>query len=114
MSDIQEVITTAPKVLSGAAEVKNSVTEISNKLDVAEEACQVIGNTDSAITPFIPLIDVATALISKIIDIYKQAKCNKKIIGALYSRVKLAECAIDTLQQRKKLHEKDFKSQRWY
>ncbi|GBB98569.1 hypothetical protein RclHR1_32650002, partial [Rhizophagus clarus] len=113
MSDKQKVIVAAPKVLSEAIEVTNTVVEI-KKLNIAKGSYQLIGNIVSAITPFISLIEVATALIIKIIDIYKQAEFNKKIIGLLYSRAKLVEYAINTLQQRKKLYEKDFKTQEWY
>src|SRR5688572_7106196 len=83
-------------------------------LNMAKETLQVVGAAADAITPFIPLIGAATSVINEIITIYQQAEYNKKIVSALYDRTKLAEFAVDTLQRRKKMHEKDFKNQEWY
>ncbi|GBB84099.1 hypothetical protein RclHR1_10730002 [Rhizophagus clarus] len=114
MPNLQDTLQAAPEILNGTIEVTKSVVELGSKLDVAKGALQVIGNAADSITPFIPLISVATTLISEVISIYQTAEYNKKIISALYDRTKLAEFAVDTLQRRKKYYEDNFKRQDWY
>src|SRR6266540_5083684 len=110
----KQSIATTPEILAGAVEVTKSVVAASEMLNIAKGTLQVVGAVADSITPFLPLIGAATTIISEIISIYQQAEYNRKIVSALYDRTKLAEFAIDTLQRRKKLHEKDFKDQEWY
>ncbi|CAG8505821.1 12566_t:CDS:2 [Funneliformis caledonium] len=114
MPEIQSAIAATPNALNGAVEIVNSVVTIGDALNIAKGTLQCIGTAADAITPFIPLIGAATTIISDIIIIYQQAAYNKKIVSALYDRTRYAELAIETLQRRKKLHEKDFRSQEWY
>jgi hypothetical protein len=107
-------LSAVPEVLNGAIEVTQNVVELGNKFDIAKGAIQIVGNVADSFAPFVPLIGAATAAISAVVSIYEQAECNKKIISALCDRTKLAECAVDTLQRRKKFYEKNFKRQEWY
>jgi hypothetical protein len=95
-------------------EITKSVVKLGNKLNTAKGALQKVGNAADSIIPFIPLIRTATSIINEVMSIYQQAEYNKKIIGALCDRTKLAEYAVDTLQRRKKFYENNFKRQEWY
>ncbi|UZO08194.1 uncharacterized protein OCT59_028456 [Rhizophagus irregularis] len=70
-----------------------------------EETIKTIRAAGEAISPYMPLIKVATDLVEKIIDIYKTAEYNKNICETLVGRVKLTENAIETLQRRKQRNE---------
>ncbi|CAB5342253.1 unnamed protein product [Rhizophagus irregularis] len=74
----------------------------------------VAGATGEAIVPYLPLIKVATDLISKIINIYETAEYNKNICETLVNRVKLTENAIDTLKRRKKKNEDKLRDDGYY
>ncbi|CAB4392279.1 unnamed protein product [Rhizophagus irregularis] len=114
MVNVHDTLSATPEILNGTIEVTKSVVELGSKLDIAKGALQVVGNAADSITPFIPLIGLATTIINEVISIYQQAEYNKKIISALYDRTKLAEYAVDTLQRRKKFYESNFKRQDWY
>ncbi|PKY60173.1 hypothetical protein RhiirA4_483570 [Rhizophagus irregularis] len=114
MVNVHDTLSATPEILNGTIEVTKSVVDLGSKLDIAKGALQVVGNAADSITPFIPLIGLATTIINEVISIYQQAEYNKKIISALYDRTKLAEYAVDTLQRRKKFYESNFKRQDWY
>ncbi len=99
---MKKTLTVTPECLGEAVE---TTTEIGIK---------VAGAAADALTPYLPLIGLATTFIGEIINIYQQAEYNKNIVSALYDRAKSAELAVDTLQRRKKLREKDLKNQEWY
>ncbi|EXX69763.1 uncharacterized protein OCT59_028463 [Rhizophagus irregularis] len=67
-----------------------------------------------AISPYLPLITVATGLISEIIDIYETAEYNRKICDVLVERMILANNAINTLQSRKQKNESKFRNEEYY
>jgi hypothetical protein len=79
-----------------------------------EITIKIAGATGEAIGPYIPLIKVATDLISKIIDIYETAEYNKNICETLVDRVKLTEHAIDTLKRRKQKNEDKLRDDEYY
>ncbi|RIA89380.1 kinase-like domain-containing protein [Glomus cerebriforme] len=67
-----------------------------------------------AITPFIPLIELAAAAIIEIMNIFQTSQYNKRICNSLLDRARLAEIAIDQLLRRRNENEKKFKNQLWY
>ncbi|RIA88669.1 kinase-like domain-containing protein [Glomus cerebriforme] len=83
--------------------VQTSVLGISIKMDEGD----VIG-------PYLPLIQTATNLITKIIETCEDAEYNKKICDALVDRVELTKFSIESLQRRKQKNEKKLRDEVFY
>ncbi|CAG8555841.1 5060_t:CDS:2 [Rhizophagus irregularis] len=101
--------------IKGTIEVTKGLNDIkSSNLTFAKEALQITVQAGEAITPFIPLIGLASTTIVEIVKIYQTSQYNKRICNSLLDRARLSEIAIDQLIRRRKENEKNFKSQIWY
>jgi serine/threonine protein kinase len=77
----------------------------------AKEFVSVVGD---AIGPYIPLIQTASSLITKIIEICEAAEYNQKICNALAERVGVTRASMELLKLRKQKNEKELRSQSYY
>ncbi|RIA96647.1 kinase-like domain-containing protein [Glomus cerebriforme] len=78
------------------------------------ETINTIRAAGEAISPYLPLIEIATELIKKIIDIYELAEYNRNICETLVNRVKLTENAISTLKRRQQKNEDKLRNDEYY
>ncbi|CAG8686631.1 2251_t:CDS:2, partial [Dentiscutata heterogama] len=82
--------------------------------DVANHTAGAIQTVGDAITPFIPLFNMVTSILNQMVQIYDNAKCNKKICAALLDRVEIAQTAVKSLQRKYQANEKNFRNQDYY
>ncbi|CAG8479503.1 20802_t:CDS:2 [Cetraspora pellucida] len=60
---------------------------------VAGQKISAVQTVGDAITPFVPLFDKVTNILTQMLSIYENAKCNEKICMALLDRVEIAQTA---------------------
>src|SRR5207244_8265027 len=68
----------------------------------------------AAISPYIPLIQAAVALIKAIIETCEAADYNKKICNALVERMVVTRASMELLQLRKQKNEKELRDEVYY
>ncbi|CAG8735526.1 8725_t:CDS:2 [Rhizophagus irregularis] len=73
-----------------------------------------VGIVGDAIGPYIPLIQTASSLITKIIEICEAAEYNKKVCNALAERVEITRVPMELLKVRKKKNEKELRNESYY
>ncbi|CAG8534909.1 20884_t:CDS:2 [Cetraspora pellucida] len=81
---------------------------------VAGQTLSAVQTVGDAITPFVPLFNMVTNILTQMLSIYENAKCNEKICLALLDRVEIAQTAVKSLQRKYQANEKNFRDQVYY
>ncbi|CAG8475916.1 4883_t:CDS:2 [Racocetra fulgida] len=81
---------------------------------VAGQTLSGVQTVGDAVTPFVPLFNMVTSILSQMLSIYENAKCNEKICLALLDRVEIAQTAVKSLQRKYQANEKNFRDQNYY
>ncbi|CAG8663791.1 2463_t:CDS:2, partial [Cetraspora pellucida] len=80
----------------------------------AGQTLSAVETVGDAITPFVPLFNMVTNILTQMLSIYDNAKCNEKICLALLDRVEIAQTAVKSLQRKYQANEKNFRDQVYY
>ncbi|CAG8467630.1 10220_t:CDS:2 [Diversispora eburnea] len=77
-----------------------------------------VGNAMSIVSdiiePFVPLFGTVEKVMESLYTIYENAKCNKKMCGALIDRIEVVEQATKSLQRKKQENAAKFRSEEYY
>ncbi|CAG8497225.1 1541_t:CDS:2 [Diversispora eburnea] len=70
--------------------------------------------TSIFIEPFVPLFDTFDKVLQNLYTIYENAKCNKKMCGALIDRIEVLEQTIESLKRKKQENAAKFSKKEYY
>src|SRR4051812_16214586 len=81
---------------------------------ILQNSITVIDTVSEAFRPFIPLIYIVSLLANEIVEVYKNAKYNKKMCDVFLDRIDAVQASINYLQRRKEKNEKLFRKEAYY